>query len=199
MKGFQQALFAHLESPQRGWKNRKLDLALMALIIVNVIAVVLESDSGLADRYGGFFFWFEASSVAVFTLEYAARLWIAPMRVDDEGNPLFRSRWHYVVSPLALIDLVAILPFYLGLFMNIDLRVLRAFRLLRIFKLTRYSSAMDLLLSVIRRELPTFLSATFLMLVAVLLAASGIYLVEHKAQPEFFGSIPKSIWWAVVT
>lgn len=193
------SLFYQLESQQRGWRHRKLDIALMVLIMANVIAVVLESDPGLAEAYQQFFYWFEVISVGIFTVEYFARIWVAPLHVDEDGNPRFRSRWHYLVSPLALVDLIAILPFYLGLFMQIDLRELRMFRLLRIFKLTRYSSAMELLLSVIRREAATFLSATFLMVLAVLLAASGIYMVEHDAQPDVFGSIPKSLWWAVVT
>lgn len=199
MAALQRILFDRLEARAKGWKNRKLDVFLMVLIVLNVIAVVLESDSRLSSAYHGFFLAFEIFSVLIFTLEFLARLWVAPLHESDEGTQLYASRWRYLRSPLALVDLLAILPFYLGLFIDFDLRVLRTIRLLRIFKLTRYSSAMDLLLAVIRKELPTFMSATFLMLVAMLLSATGIFLVEQRAQPQVFGSIPQSLWWAVVT
>ena len=100
---------------------------------------------------------------------------------------------------MALIDLFAILPFYLSFFFTIDLRFLRVLRLLRVLKLTRYSSAMSMLLDVLRRESNTFFASFFLLLVLLILAASGAYIVEHGAQPEKFGSIPHAMWWAIIT
>jgi voltage-gated potassium channel len=100
---------------------------------------------------------------------------------------------------MAIIDLLAILPFYLMFFVHIDLRFLRVVRLLRIFKLTRYSSAMNILLSVLREESSSLFAALFVLLVLLMLASSGIYLIEHKIQPDAFGSIPDSMWWAMAT
>jgi voltage-gated potassium channel len=100
---------------------------------------------------------------------------------------------------MALVDLVAILPTYLGAFVRVDTRMLRALRLLRIFKLSRHSSSMDLLLTVLRQEAGSILSAMFIMLIVIVLAASGIYAIEREAQPEAFDSIPKAMWWAAVT
>ncbi len=122
------------------------------------------------------------------------------MCVEDEqytGEPLARLK--YAATPLALIDLIAILPFYLTLFFTIDLRFLRILRLLRIFKLTRYSSAMTMLLDVIREESSSFFAGFFILIVLLVLAASGAYLVEHDVQPDKFGSIPEAMWWAMAT
>ena len=104
-----------------------------------------------------------------------------------------------MASPLAIIDLLAIAPFYLAFFVSMDLRFLRVLRLLRIFKLTRYSSAMTMLLDVFREEASAFFAGFFILIVLLVLAASGAYLVEHETQPEKFGSIPDAMWWAMAT
>jgi voltage-gated potassium channel len=100
---------------------------------------------------------------------------------------------------MAIIDLLAILPFYLAFFISIDLRFLRVVRLLRVFKLTRYSGAMNLVLSVFKEEAHAFLASIVVLLIVLILASSGIYLLEHKLQPEHFGSIPAAMWWAMTT
>ena len=104
-----------------------------------------------------------------------------------------------MLTPMLLVDLMAILPFYLGFFITLDTRVLRIFRLFRVFKLTRHLASLEVLLRVIRNELPVLTSSLLIMVVLVILASSGIYLAEHDIQPEVFGSIPKSMWWATVT
>jgi voltage-gated potassium channel len=104
-----------------------------------------------------------------------------------------------MLSPLALIDLIVILPFFLGAIIGVDLRMLRALRLLRAFRLTRYANSMNLLLQVLRDEAPIISAALFVLLMLISVAASITYLAEYKAQPEAFGSIPHALWWAVVT
>ena len=104
-----------------------------------------------------------------------------------------------MASPMALIDLIAIAPFYLGFIVDIDLRFMRVLRVLRIFKLTRYNSSMTLLLGVLKRESSSFLAALFVLFLLMILSASMVYLFEHQAQPEAFANIPKAMWWAVVT
>ena len=104
-----------------------------------------------------------------------------------------------MVSPMAIVDLVAVLPFYLGIIFNIDTRFLRVLRLFRIFKLSRHFSAMSVLLTVIKNELATLVSAIFIMLVLVVLASAGMFLVERDVQPDTFGTIPRAMWWATIT
>jgi voltage-gated potassium channel len=104
-----------------------------------------------------------------------------------------------MLSPVALIDLIAIVPFYLSLYMTIDLRFLRVLRLLRLFKLTRYSPALGALLDVIQKESEALMAAILVLLMMLIISASGIYLLENEVQPESFGSIPDAMWWAIVT
>jgi voltage-gated potassium channel len=103
------------------------------------------------------------------------------------------------MSPMALIDLLAILPFYLSVLFAIDTRILRVLRLLRVFKLTRHFAVLEVLGTVLRNEAKTLVSAIFVMFILVVLSSAGIYVVERTAQPEAFGSIPRAMWWATVT
>lgn len=181
----------------RSLTSRIINLLLMLLIFLNVVAVLLESVESVARDFSGLFFAFELFSVGVFSIEYALRAFSAP------ANPEFaherRPRLAFVRSGMAIVDLLAIAPFYLGMLVGIDARALRALRLVRVFKLTRYSSAMELLATVVRRELPNISSALFVMTILIVLAASGIYVVEREVQPDHFGSIPAALWWATVT
>lgn len=179
--------------------GRGIDIFLISLILLNILAIVLESVPRYGIYYRQEFHWFEVCSVAIFTVEYLLRIWSIPDVESVDGELLWSSRLKYIVSPMALIDLLAILPFYLTFFFRIDLRFLRVVRLLRIFKLTRYSSAMHVLLSVLKEESSSLFAALFVLLVLLMLASSGIYLIEHQIQPDAFGSIPDSMWWAMAT
>jgi len=174
--------------------------ALFLLIFANVVAIILESEVALEAKYYHWFHFFDVFSVMIFTVEYFARLWscVDLPNVDSEKTH-FKTRLKYMFTPMAIIDLLAILPFYLSMFFVLDLRFLRVLRLLRIFKLTRYSAAMRILTAVLRDEMPALISAYFIMFTIIVLASSGIYLLEHKVQPEEFGSIPSAMWWAVTT
>jgi len=175
--------------------------ALFLLIFANVIAIILESVTSIEQQFAHIFKAFDTFSVIIFTIEYFARLWSCVDLPDyeDKEKHAVKLRLKYMLTPMAIIDLVAILPFYLSMFFALDLRVLRVFRLLRIFKLTRYSAAMKILISVLKEEMPALVAAYFIMFTVIVLAASGIYLLEHKIQPEEFGSIPAAFWWAVTT
>lgn len=174
-----------------------VSLLLMVLIVCNVVAVILASDSLIYDDLQAVFDGFELFSIMVFSLEYFIRVWICV------ENPKYRQpvkgRLKYMVSPMALVDLVAVLPFYLGFFFNIDTRFLRVLRLFRIFKLSRHFTAMSVLLTVIKNEMATLLSAIFIMLVLIVLASAGMFMVERDAQPAAFGTIPRAMWWATIT
>lgn len=196
-------LFAHvLEGSGSHIKvGRLLDGFLIVLITINVIAIVLESVAEIALAHKQLFVIIELVSVAIFTVEYLLRIWACVDKEEyrDLALPHWKIRLKYIRSPLAVIDLLAILPTYLTLFVNLDLRFLRVFRLMRVFKLTRYSKAMQLLLQSFKEERHSLLAAFFIMAVALIIASCGIYLLEHDVQPDKFGSIPESMWWALVT
>mgnify|MGYP003120935159 CR=1 FL=1 len=172
---------------------------IVGLILLNGVAVILESNHQLNASYGWLFSLFELFSVAIFTLEYLGRVWVA---VESEGyadmSP-WRARLRYILSPMALIDLLAIAPFYLALFIAIDLRYLRFFRLLRLLKLSHYFDGLRIFSEVIRREATAIAAALLTMLVLIIVSACLMFSVENAARPGHFESITQAIWWAVVT
>lgn len=176
------------------------DISLMALITLNVIAVTLESMDTFHHLWQAQFDAFDTFSVAVFTVEYLGRLWSA---IDNPWKPVryhaLTGRLRYMATPMALIDLIAIAPFYFSMFVALDLRVLRVLRLLRIFKLTRYSPAMTMLFQVFREEMRTIGAALFVVLLMAVVASSLVYIAEHQEQPENFSSIPQALYWAMIT
>lgn len=179
--------------------SRILNLLLILLISLNVVAITVESVVPIHERYSRQFWYFEVFSVTIFTVEYLARVWSAVDLAEIHDPRPVIGRIRYMLTPLALVDLIAILPFYMGLYASFDLRFLRVMRLLRLFKLTRYSPALGALLDVIRQESEALLAALVILLLMLVVSASGIYLLEHDLQPEVFGSIPSSMWWAIVT
>ncbi len=179
--------------------SRIADIALVALVASNVLAVILESVASMALSYGAFFNWFETISVAIFSVEYGLRLWTAVEVQRLRSNSPLIARLRYMASPLALLDLAAFLPYYLSMFFGIDLRFLRALRLLRLFKLARYSPALSLVGAVFAAEAKAFGIALSILVVVIIFASSGIYLAEQAAQPEAFSSIPAAMWWSIAT
>lgn len=175
-------------------------LTVQSLIFLNVIAVILESmPEARASLPLGTFYWIEACSIAVFSVEYLLRLWSSPE--DKQHGSATRSRLAFAFSALGLVDLLAILPFFLT-FVSIDLRILRMLRMVRIFrlgKLGRYSRAMQVLGRVLRQRRDELLSAVMLFVIATTVAASLAYFAESELQPDKFSSIPAAMWWAVIT
>ena len=170
------------------WAGRAFDLTIQGLIVFSLITFSLETLPGLTEQQRQWLHWAEVATVAVFSAEYLLRAWVA------------RPTRAYVLSFWGLVDLLAILPFYLSL--GIDLRSLRTLRLLRLFrilKLARYNAALRRFhraLVIAREELVLFLGASSVLLY---LAAVGIYYFEHEAQPEAFASVFHALWWAVAT
>jgi voltage-gated potassium channel len=173
---------------------------IVALIATNVIAVILDSVDWIWHRYSTFLYAFEVFSVVVFSIEYLLRLWSC---VEDEQfrHPIF-GRAKYALTPLALVDLAAIVPFYFPLMFPIDLRFLRALRLMRIFrvlKLGRHSESLRMFTRVIKAKREEFAVTLFVVSILLTIASSMVYFAEHEAQPKAFGSIPHAMWWAVMT
>lgn len=180
------------------WLSRVINIVIITTIIVTIISIILESVPELEQQFSPIFYTIEGFSLLIFTVEYLLRVWSSPDSKAFYGRRPLKARIRYVFTPMALIDLLAILPGILSLF-SVDLRFLRVIRLLRIFKLTRYSSTMNTLLTVIRRESRSFFSVIFVLIIILIIASSGIYLIERDAQPEVFSSIPQSMWWTIVT
>lgn len=179
--------------------SRVIDTLLITLISLNVISVILETLPSLQNTHQVFFDGFEIFSVLIFSVEYLARVWSAVENTEKGYDHPFWGRLRYMLTPMALIDLIVIMPFYMGYFLPVDLRFMRVLRLLRVFKLTRYSSSMSVLLKVLSDEARSIGAALFVLCMLVIMASSLTYLAEHKAQPEAFGSIPAAMWWAVIT
>ena len=133
---FRQWLYAWMLDPHiEGNYHKTVDRWISILIVANLFALVFEQIPAIFDAYQTWFHYFELASVAVFTIEYALRFYLAPE--DEEFKKHKYARGKYVISPFAIIDLLAILPFFLQAFINVDLRFLRSLRLLRILKLFR--------------------------------------------------------------
>ncbi len=184
---------------QRDPLGRSIDIALIVLILLNVVAIALESVPSYMQAYQREFYVLEVFSVFVFTVEYIARVWSCVELRRAGGTTATRTRLKFMMTPMVMIDLLAILPFYITFIIGVDLRFLRVMRLLRIFKLTRYSEAMTTMLEVLREEKSVLIAAAFILFILLVLASSGIYLIEQDVQPEVFGSIPESMWWSIVT
>ncbi len=175
------------------------EVFIVILILLNVAAFAASTVASLETAYGSYFSWFEAFSVAVFTVEYAVRIWTAVEVPFLKSMPAWRARMNWAARPYLVIDLLAILPFYLHQMIGLDLRIVRVLRLLRFLKLSRYSPAIDSLVRVIYGERRALLGAGLLLLAAVMFAATGIYYIERDVQPDKFGSVPEAAWWAIAT
>ncbi len=178
--------------------SRAFDIFILALIFLNVSAVILETVDWIYALAPTFFRVFECVSVLIFTLEYAARVWSCTCG-ERYGRPL-AGRLRFMLKPMMLIDLMAIAPFYLASYGSLRVvRVLRLLRLFRVLKVARYSSAVKTLGKVLKIKREELLVSVFVLLMLLVLSSSLIYCTEHEAQPEAFASIPKAMWWAVAT
>lgn len=178
------------------YKNKKVAKFIYGLIILNVVALILESYKELRVNYEGLFHIIEIVSVIIFTIEYILRIWVAD--INEEYN---NSRLKFILSPLGLVDLLAILPFYL-MILPVDLRViriLRLLRLLRVFKLGRFSKSLKTISHVLKETQADLIITLFVAFILLVLSSTLMYYFENEAQPERFASIGHSFWWAVAT
>jgi voltage-gated potassium channel len=172
---------------------------MMILIIVNITSVILETVQSIFFRFPWVFIIIDTVSLTIFAIEYILRVWTCTY--NEEFKHPIKGRISYIFTPSAIIDLISFLPMLIPIF-GLDLRVLRAFRLSRIFrvlKLNRYSDALRTLGRIVdkkKAELGITLMTGFLVL---LIGSSLMYFVENPAQPEKFSSIPASLWWGVAT
>lgn len=203
--GLKQAVHAHLEKTPASPGPRVVQTGIMALIILNLAAVALETVSTevdgkwapLGERYALQFHALEWFSVAVFTIEYLLRVW--SVTADPRFARPFLGRLRYMATPLALVDLLAILPSFFQVGGFRAARALRLMRLFRVFKLGHYSRAMRSLAGVVRRKRAELGITVFLVGVLLVLASTLMYHIENEAQPDKFSSIPATMWWGIIT
>ena len=172
-----------------------------ALIAINVVIVIIESDESVLDEYGYLFTPFEIFSIVVFTSEYILRL--ALCKNDPKYSKKRYARMRLAITPMLLIDLAAILPFFISFFLpTIDtrfIRVIRMLRLFRLFKLARYSESLQLLGNVFKAKAGDLTVALFILFIVLVFSSFLMYHAEHEAQPEAFGNVMAAMWWGMIT
>ena len=173
--------------------------SLILLIVSNVAAAIITSEQDYYLPYKSSFILFELISLSIFCFEYLLRLWCCVEAKEYQNTPNLKARIKYIFTPIALIDLIAVLPFVIAMFFAIDLRTLRLIRVLRLLKLTHYFKGFNIFITVIVKESKSIAAAIMVMVFLIIIAASLIHSIEGAAQPEAFGSIINSFWWAVVT
>ena len=197
----QKRVYEILVQAQNGDKvSSFVDRFLTILIITNVLAVSLESVETIGSAFRQEFAAFEMFSIIVFGTEYILRLWSAVAKEDSAHKTPFGKRIEYILSFNGLVDLAALLPSLISMFVgSADLRWIRVVRILRLLKMSNYSTALEDLGSAIYEERQSFLAALYLFTLALFIASALMYVLEHQAQPEAFASIPESMWWALIT
>jgi voltage-gated potassium channel len=179
--------------------GRTVARLIVLLIGVNLAAATLESVPALNAQYAAVFGVIEAVSLVAFTIEYGLRIWVAGEHALHRELSARAARWGYVASAAGVIDLLAVLPFWLAFFVSADLRVVLVFRIFRFLKLARYSPGMRSLLEALYAERRALASCFVILLGATLVSATLMHLVEGRVQPDKFGTIPDAMWWAIVT
>ena len=194
------AVFRVIQPDSTGyWPSLLFDWTITTLILLSVASVfvvTLELSTDVQNLLRGF----EAAVSVVFTLEYALRIWTAPELYPDRSPWTARAR--HVVSGMALIDLLAILPFWIPMFLPgsmLGMRAFRLVRLLRIFKLNRYFDALAMVGCVVRDKRRELVGSIFFVAILMLVSSLLVYAVEHDAQPEAFRNAFSGLWWAVAT
>ncbi|MGA8898406.1 cyclic nucleotide-gated ion channel [Bradyrhizobium sp.] len=182
-----------------GGINAAVNGVLISAVIVTLAATVLQSVPTATAAYGSAFESIEHAALALFSMEYAVRLWVAVEYPPWRRLGAFRAALRSSISPAGLIDLAAILPFWFSFFVATDFRVVLVLRLIRFFKLGRYSPAMRSLFDAVYSERRALFGCFVILLGATLMAAGLMHLAESAAQPEKFGTIPDAMWWAIVT
>ena len=179
--------------------NERFDFFMTALILLNVLAIALESYESFKP-YEKQFYYFELLSVIIFSIEYLVRIWTANLHYKKASAA--NAVLLFVFSFFGLIDLLAILPFYLPMFLTLDLRflrILRILRMLRVLKLSRHSKSLHLIGKVLQQTRYDLLATLFVTTVLLVLAATLVFVIEKPAQPDQFSNLGQAFWWAIAT
>ncbi len=175
------------------------DLFIIFWVVISVLSVLMETVDSVHYILAMEFAILDSVAVAVFTTEYLMRIYSCVE--DPRFKEAYAGRARYALTPGAVIDALAVMPFFLEALLHhlFDLRFLRIFRMLRLLKLTRFSDATKLVWDGIKREASTIGASFFVMLLVIILCGAIGYLFEHAAQPDKVDSIPTAIYWSVIT
>ena len=200
MHNAKERIFKTIEPAGDGdWISKVCDIVIIGLIVLNIGMVIAETFD-LPKNVKSVFSVLEIVSVSVFTVEYALRVWTADLLRPE--LPPAKARLRYIFSFMALMDLLAILPFYVPYIIPVDLRVLRTLRvtrLLRLFKVNRYTSALATIGKVFKKKAPQLVASMFVVGLLMLIAAVLMYNIENAAQPNVFHNAFDALWWAIAT
>ena len=201
IRKIQKRVFNILEAtPEGGLPGRIFEVFIVTLIFLNVTAVIIETVEPIFKKNPTFFDDFDKLSVLIFTVEYILRLWSCTS--NSKFQKPVRGRIRFALTPLAIIDLTSILPFYLPMIIPLDLRFIRALRLFRIFrilKIGRYFESLRIIGRVFRKKKEELAITVFMVLILLIIVSCIMYYVENQAQPKAFSSIPMAMWWGVAT
>ena len=171
---------------------------IVGAILVGMAIGILDTEPDFDDDLRLVFDVAEAGIGAIFLAEYLARLWSVGVVTEFQG---FAGRLRYLSRPVVMLDLIALIPFFLGVLgaESLVLRLVRVLRVLSLAKMVRYSSAMRLLLNSLAARRYELVFAVCLAGTMILISSAALYLAEGHRQPQAFGSIPRAMWWSVVT
>ncbi len=193
-------LFDIVERTRRGdMMVRVFEITMVVIIIANVTASVADTVAAIHRRYGTALAWFDYFCVAIFIVEYAARIWTAPEHPALRARPDWSARLAHAASPMMILDMAAIAPFIIGLFAGPNLAVVRILRIVRFYRLARYSPVLDTIIGVIVSEWRALAGSALLFAGLLLFSGVAMYLAEGSVQPDRLGDVPSAMWWAVVT
>ena len=179
--------------------GRVVSRLIVLLIVINLVAITLQTVPEFETSYAAWFLGIELLSLVVFTFEYGLRMWVAVEHAPYLHSDGWKARLKYATSPIGVIDLFAVLPFWLAFVLPAELKILLVFRIIRFLKLTRYSPGMRSLLDVLYAERRALFGCLVILIGSTLVAATAMHVVERHVQPEKFGTIPDAMWWAIVT
>lgn len=180
--------------------SKIFDISIVILIILNVVSVILESINELSIKFNAVLEIFEIISVIIFTIEYILRALTSKYKYPDKK--LFIAYIKNILSFILLIDLFAILPFYLPFFISVDLRflrILRLVRIVRILKIHRYTESFNIIGRVLKNKKEELILTFFVSFLLLTLASSIMYYVETDFQPDEFPNILAAFWWGIAT
>ncbi len=198
--GVRRHLYHLLEAPTHEAHGEfVLNWLISSLVVASVLGTILESVPELRIAYGPVFAAIETASLAIFSIEYVVRIWIAPEHIPYKHLSAWAARFGYGRSPQGIIDLLAIGPLWFAVFGIVDLRVLIVLRMARILKLIRYSSGISSLLDVLWSERRALGGCLIILACCTVLSASIMHILEGTIQSDKFGTIPDAMWWSLVT
>lgn len=194
-----QRVFRVIQPSEGYWPSRVFDICIMTLILASVFSVFAETFD-LPARVISVIERFEVVASLLFSVEYVLRVWTSDLLLPDLSP--WRARLHFVRSGMALVDLIAILPFWLPMLLPghlLGLRAIRLVRLLRVLKLNRYMEAMAAIGEVFVKRSRELVASCLFIFLLMLLSSLLMYHAEHAAQPDIFQNAFSGLWWAVAT